>query len=566
MTASRIYAIGSLALIIATTTLAVTYSQELSPAAQDEDVALFNKLNSLFETINENHYAKPDIKSLFSGAMNGMLHKLDPHSAFIDVSDVRRLEEQYRGNYAGIGVTFVSMDGKITVVDVAKGGPSDKAGLRMGDQIVEIDGEPALELESTEVQNKLRGTSGTKVEVGLERPYHDELVRTVITRGNIPIYSVQNEMLLDDVTGYVQVTGFARPTGAQLEKALLDLKKQGMKQLVLDLRGNPGGLLGTSIQLTDMFLNGKRLIVYTDGQTSNSRQSYYSSENGDSWDIPLVVLVNSGSASASEIVSGAFQDWDRAIIVGETSFGKGLVQRQFMLKDHSWLNLTTSHYYTPTGRLIQKPYKGLDVDTYQFLGYDLDGTEDLAKSPEFKEEKPVYFTPSGRTVHGGGGITPDVEVKGELLFDRFVLVMGNQLVPFMYAREYIWRERPNEMDFQAYFDEFQVTDEMLSELLEKARERKFVYYPRSGEKFSDKQLEEKFWELKEQLRLYLKAEIAQFYYGRPKGYTIRTLTNDRDKVLAKARDLFGLARQLVEHHKDIDPDFFAQRSDTGGKR
>lgn len=557
MSATRSFIVGSLFMIVVATTLAVVHSQEVTSVATAEDRAEFKRLNDLYKTIEKEFYTDVPVKNLFSSALNGMLQQLDPHSAFVDVSDYGQMDEQYRGNYQGIGVSFISIDGKITVMEVMEGGPSAAAGLKMGDQIVEIEGEPSLNLDADAVQNRLRGPGGTKVKVGIERPGQKDLFRTTITRGSIPIKSVDNVMMLDEQTGYARIVRFARPTGAELEMAMQGLKKQGMKQFILDLRGNGGGLLPTAIELTDKFLSGQRLIVYTDGKNPESHETYYSSRNGNSWDLPLVILVDHFSASASEIVSGALQDWDRAVVVGETTFGKGLVQSGFLLSDGSRLLLTTSHYFTPTGRLIQRPYKGLDLETYQIQGIEGYEEDELLESPEFDQSRPSYRTPSGRLVYGGGGITPDEVVKSGLLFDPFVYALNNQYVTFFFGRNHYWKHPDPGMDFDTYLQKYTVSDVMLEELLAVAREREFEYYPRRGEKLSDAQVEQKFREVREDLKIFLKAELAQFYYGRPTGFTIRALA--RDKQLARAREMFDRATELAQRSGSIDPKYFANK-------
>lgn len=560
MSATRSFIVGSLIMVIVATTLAVVHSQEVTRIATEEDRAAFKRLDDLYRTIEKEFYTDVPVKNLFSSALNGMLQQMDPHSSFIDVSDYGLMEEQYRGNYQGIGVSFINIDDKITVMEVMEGGPSVTAGLKMGDQIVEIEGESALGLEADEVQNRLRGPGGTKVKVGIERPGKKELFHTTITRGSIPIKSVDNVMMLDGDTGYARIVRFARPTGIELEQAMQGLQKQGMKQFILDLRGNGGGLLPTAIELTDKFLSGQRLIVYTDGKNPAAHETYYSSRNGKSWELPLVILVDHTSASASEIVSGALQDWDRAVVVGETTFGKGLVQSGFLLSDGSRLLLTTSHYFTPTGRLIQRPYKGLDLETYQIQGIEGTEEDELLESPEFNQSRPSFRTPSGRVVYGGGGITPDEAVKAGLMFDPFVYALNGQFVTFFYGRDYYWKHPDPGMDFATYMDTFTVTDDMLAGLLAKARERNFEYYPRRGEKLSDTQVAQKFAEVKEDLRLFLKAELAQFYYGRPSGFTVRALA--RDKQLARARELFERATELALRSRSIDPNYYANQLTT----
>jgi len=549
MTASRKFIAAAAAVVLISVLISLAYSRETPLQADPQDIREFEQLSGLYKTIAENYYSDLSVKDAFTGALNGMLHQLDPHSNFIDVSDYAAMEEQYRGDYQGIGVSFIMFDDKITVMDVIPGGPSDRVGIRMGDQIVEIEGESAIGIESEEVQRRLRGKGGTKVSVGIERPYHDGLVPVTITRGKIPIASVENTFMLDEATGYIRISRFGRKTSRELEEALQKLSREGMKQLVLDLRGNTGGYLETSIQLVDKFIYGRRLIVYTDGREKTTRETYYSFKGNRYWDLPLVVLIDHLSASASEIVSGALQDWDRAVIVGQTSFGKGLVQTGFVLKDYSRLLLTTARYYTPSGRLIQRDYKGVDLETYQAQAYaDYDPSEITIN--EVANDKPVYLTAKGRKVYGGGGITPDVVVKGELMFDPFIYSLSNNMITFVYARDYFWRHRDEWPDFDGFSSRFELSDDELRRLLRTARERKFVFYPRRGEALSDERMEERFWELADQLRLFVKAEIAQFYFGRTAGFTIRRLARD--------------GARLALEQADIKPDVFAGRSSPGG--
>jgi len=561
MSQTRKFLIASAAVVLVSALIALAYSQEASPAASAEDQEEFERLARLYGVIEQNYYEEPGLRQLFSGALNGMLHQLDPHSVFVDAVDYAALEEQYRGNYQGIGVSFIILDEKITVMEVLPGGPSERAGLEMGDQIVEIEGESALGLDGDEVQRRLRGPADTRVSVGLERPHHAELIPVTITRGEIPILSVDNCFMLDEETGYIHVSRFARPTARELETGLRQLDGRGMRRLVLDLRGNTGGLLQAAILVADKFLSGRRLIVYTDGRVPDARQSFYSQRETKSWDLPLVVLIDHVSASASEIVAGALQDWDRAVIAGQTSFGKGLVQTGFILGDRSRLLLTTSRYYTPSGRLIQRDYKGVDLETYQMQGLDDYDPNDVDIGVP-SGERPMVSTATGRPVYGGGGITPDEVIEGELMFDRFVYSLSNQLIVFLYARDYFWRHRQMPMSFEEFRDSFAVSDAMLAELLELAREREFAYYPMRGEALSDSRVEEQFWELADQLRLVVKAEIAQFYFGRGAGFRLRRTA--RDNQLAGARRFFERAAELAQLQGRIDPDVFAARRATGG--
>ena len=561
MTATLKFMAAAVAIVLVSTLIALAGSQQSPYTVTEEDRAEFERLSELYSVISDNYFDDLEIKDAFSGAVNGMLKQLDPHSSFFDVVDYAEMEERYRGDYQGIGVSFIMFDDKITVMEVSPGGPSDRAGIKMGDQIVEIEGESAVGMESDEVQEHLRGMGGTKVTVGIERPLQDGILHVTITRGQIPIASVENAILLDDKTGYIRVTRFGRKTSSELETALANLSGDGMQQLVLDLRGNTGGYLDTSIQLVDKFIPGKRLIVYTDGREESARESYYSYKGNRYWDVPLVVLIDHISASASEIVSGALQDWDRAVIVGQTSFGKGLVQTGYLLNDHSRLLLTTARYYTPSGRLIQRDYKGVDVETYQAEGYGDYDPGDISLL-EVEGERPVYFTARGRKVFGGGGITPDVVVDGELMFDPFVYSLNNNLITFLYGREFYWRHRGEWRSFEKFAKNFEVSDEDLDGLLKLAREREFVYYPRRGEALTDAQMEAKFNELRDDLKLFLKAEIAQFYFGRTAGFTIRRLA--RDGQLAEARKHFDKATLLADSQEEIESDIFAGPGTPGG--
>ena len=561
MTGTQRFLLGSVAVVLISAFIALTYAQDAGTTATPEDTKEFERLTELYSIIEQNYFGEFDVKNAFTGALNGMLNQLDPHSTFIDISDYALMEERYRGDYQGIGVSFIMLDDKITIMDVMAGGPSDRIGIHMGDQIVEIEGEDAIGLDSDEVQNRLRGPDGTKVFVKIQRPHNEELVPFTITRGQIPIASVENSFMLDRKTGYIRVTRFARKTSRELEAELESLSKQGMRRLVLDLRGNTGGYLETSIQLVDKFIPGRRLIVYTDGQAKGSRERFYSYDGNKYWDLPLVVLVDHVSASASEIVAGALQDWDRAVIAGQTSFGKGLVQTGFRLGDGSRLLLTTSRYYTPSGRLIQRDYKGVDLETYQVQGYfDYDSGD--FNVTEVEGERPVYLTANGRTVYGGGGITPDEVIDGELMFDPLIYSLNNNLMTFLYGRDYFWRHSGEWTDLGRFMQEFEVNGAMLSDLLQLAKERNYVFYPRRGAALSDTEMEKQFWELEEQLKVFIKAEIAQFYFDRNAGFAIRRLA--RDRQLSSVVDLFKAAEALADGQSEISPEIFAKRANPGG--
>lgn len=561
--------------------IAFVFSQEQSPWAVYDDQENFEKLAKFYEVLESNYFEDIEENRLFSSMVNGMLNRLDPHSVFIDYADYARREEQYRGNYYGIGVSFVMLDDKITVVEVFAGGPSDRAGLKMGDMIVEIEGDRAIGIENTEVQRLLRGPEGSQVSVKIERPHHEELIPVTITRGEIKIASVENVLMLDSETGYIRISRFAVPTSLELEQAMVELERRGMKQMVLDLRSNTGGLLEPAIRISDKFLPGRRLVVYTDGRQLHSKYPFYSMSDNRYWDLPLVVLIDHSSASASEIVAGALQDWDRAVIVGETSFGKGLVQTNYILEDRSRLMLTTARYYTPSGRLIQRNYQGVDIDTYQLEGL-FDNDQGNGSPDDDISDRPQFLTAAGRPVYGGGGITPDEIVSGEAIFDRMVYSFNYRLNVFLFARDYYWSKPQLAEQYEEFrishdnYDmqlrkrlldqfnaDFEVTDDMLAELFKYVKGREFVYYSTRGEQFTDEELEKQYWELADQFRLYLKSEIAQFSFGRSAAYHLRRAVSNRDKQINTARRLFDKAAELAENQTNIEPDVFAHRRASG---
>ena len=369
----------------------------------------FNKLNDVINYINQEYVDTVNQKKLVETTIEEMLHRLDPHSAYIPSDELQATNEPLEGNFDGIGVEFHIQDDTIMVVTAVSGGPSDALGIMPGDRIIKVDGKNVanIKITNTLVMQNLRGPSGTKVKVTIFRK--GKQIDYAITRGKIPIYSVDVAYMLNKETGYIKVSHFGDKTYEEYIDGFMKLKEKGMKNLVLDLRGNPGGYLKTAIQLADEFLPEKKLIVYTQGR-SRPKESYAATTNGFFENGALVVLIDEGSASASEIVSGALQDWDRATIVGRRSFGKGLVQEQSEFPDGSAIRLTIARYYTPTGRCIQKPYDGNYDDYENELSVRLKHGELLSSDSIHFSDSLRYTTPGGKIVFGGGGIMPDVFV------------------------------------------------------------------------------------------------------------------------------------------------------------
>ena len=367
------------------------------------------KLQRALQFIEFAYIEELDDEKLVEDAIRGMLRELDPHSRYLSADELRRANEPLEGSFEGIGIQFDLINDTIVVVSPIPGGPSEKVGLMPGDKIVYINGEESYGSNVTNefVQQKLRGERGTEVEVSIHRTGAAELLDFSITRDKIPIHSVDAAFMATPETGYIKINRFARTTLREVRDAISDLKSEGMTNLIVDLNYNSGGYLDVAIDLTDEFLERDQLIVYTEGHAA-PRQEFKSTSRGNFKEGQVVVLINEGSASASEIFAGAIQDWDRGLIVGRRSFGKGLVQRPFELPDESAIRLTTAQYHTPTGRSIQKPYDEGTDQYYADLSNRLSSGELV--SPEnitFPDSLKYSTKINGRAVYGGGGIMPD---------------------------------------------------------------------------------------------------------------------------------------------------------------
>ncbi len=370
-----------------------------------------SRLNNLLRIIDDQYVDKVDIDSLVEKAIPAILAELDPHSVYISAKDAQKAADDLNGSFSGVGVEFTIRQDTIRVQNVIKNGPAERAGIIAGDKIVTVDGKTFVGKQVTdqEAMHRLKGPSGSKVRVGVLRYGHRGVLTYTVTRAEIPTKTITAAYMLDNNTGYIKVKNFGEKTYPELLVALASLQQHGFKNLVIDLRDNPGGYLQSAVQMANEFLPAKRLIVYTQGRKS-PRQDYTSDGHGAYQSIPLVVLINEGSASASEIFTGAMQDNDRATVIGRRSFGKGLVQQQIPFSDGSLIRLTIARYYTPSGRCIQKPYvDGDDQDYAQDLIERYEHGEYFSRD-SIKHTGPTYYTRIGRVVYGGGGITPDIFV------------------------------------------------------------------------------------------------------------------------------------------------------------
>ena len=375
-----------------------------------------NRLNNLLHIIDDQYVDKVNIDSLVDNAIPQILGELDPHSVYINAKDVQAANDDLKGSFSGVGIEFTIRQDTIHVQNVIKNGPADRAGILAGDKIVSVDDKPFVgkTVTNEEAMRRLKGPKDTKVKIGVKRYGQKDIKTFTVTRGEIPTKSISATYKLDDKTGYIRIKNFGETTYPELLIALAKLSQERFSNLVIDLRDNTGGYLNSAVQIANEFLPKNKLIVYTQGRKS-PRQDYLSDGRGSYQNIPLVVLINEGSASAAEIFAGAMQDNDRATIIGRRSFGKGLVQQQIGFPDGSMIRLTVARYYTPSGRCIQKPYtKGEDPQYQQDLMSRYQHGE-FFSSDSIKHTGPAYHTGFGRIVYGGGGITPDIFVPEDTL-------------------------------------------------------------------------------------------------------------------------------------------------------
>lgn len=368
-----------------------------------------NKINDLLRIIDDHYVDTVNMTNLIEDAMPQILSDLDPHSVYIKAKDAEESMTDIKGSFSGIGVSFTIQEDTIHIINVIKGGPSEKVGLLAGDRIVTIDGEEFVgkEITSEESMKRLKGEKGTEVKLGIKRMGEKELLDFTIIRGDIPIHSVEASYMITPELGYIKVTKFSETTYPEMLVALARLGQEGFKGLIIDLRGNGGGIMQTAIQMANIFLPKGKLIVYTEGRNS-PREEYISDGRGAFAHLPLVVLIDESSASASEIFAGAIQDNDRGTVIGRRSFGKGLVQQPIEFRDGSILRLTIARYYTPSGRCIQKPYENGHNEEYENDLMERYERGEFFSEDSIHQEGPQFKTLLGRSVYGGGGIMPDI--------------------------------------------------------------------------------------------------------------------------------------------------------------
>jgi carboxyl-terminal processing protease len=499
--------------------LGMLFAQRVSPAAtpsSDSDVRdSLKQFTEVYEKIEEN-YADPvnADKAIYNGAIPSMLHQLDPHSNFFDPKSYSALREEQRGKYYGVGMTVGPRNNKVIVIAPFVGTPAYRAGIRPGDIIAAIDGKPTDNMSTSDVADLLKGPKGTTVRITMLREGSDRPLEFAVVRDEIPRYSVDLHFMIRPGIGYMHVSGFQETTEHEVAEALDQMGD--LKGLVLDLRQNPGGLLSEGVGVADKFLKKGQLIVSHHGRSSPEKR-YVAAHGNGGRDYPLVVLVNRGTASAAEIVAGAIQDHDRGLIVGEVTFGKGLVQTVYPLAENTGLALTTAKYYTPSGRLIQRDYTNLSLYDYY---YNRDSEDNNANHE-------VKLTDGGRTVYGGGGITPDVKLP-PFKSTKFQDTLLEHYALFNFAKRYALNHKVTQS--------FEVDDVLLQDFRKFLDEEKIPYT--EGEL-----IENNDW-----LRSNLKSEIFVDAFGQEAGLQVRAET---DPDVIKALDLMPQARALADNARKV---------------
>ncbi len=473
-------------------------------------------VNSLYvDTVNQ--------EAIVEDAIVSMLQELDPHSIYISKDEVKRMNEPLQGAFEGIGIQFNILKDTLMVVATIPGGPSEKLGIMAGDRIIEVDGKDiaGIGLKNTDVRDMLRGKKGTEVDVTILRRSEDELLDFTIVRDEIPIFSVNAGYVVDGDIGYVKLNRFAKTTDEELNDVFDEFDEAGVKDLILDLSNNGGGYMDKAIWLADQFLERNEMVVYTEGVNSPKRE-YKASDDGRYDKARVVVLVNESSASASEIVSGAIQDWDRGVIVGRRTFGKGLVQRPFPLPDGSMIRLTVARYYTPSGRCIQKPYKeGLEDYSHELIDRYNSGELTNSDSIHFPDSLLYRTLRKERKVYGGGGIMPDVFIPLDTtqVSDYHGELMRKGLI-FSFAVQYVDKNRDelNQTypDFDTYDADFNVSEEILGALKAFASEKKEM--KASFDDMNEDQIK--------RLNIHLKSLIASDLWETNEFYQINNRMND----------------------------------------
>lgn len=499
-----------------------------------------SKMKQVLGYIQNDYVDEVDTDKMVDEAIGTMLEKLDPHTVYIPMEELKLMEGQLKGNFEGIGVEFNIFNDTIHVITALAGGPSEKLGIRAGDKIISVDEEnvAGIGITNRQVVSKLRGDKGSKVKVEIYRKGEKELITYEIKRGVIPQYSLDVAYMATPEIGYIKISRFAATTYIEFKTALDKLKEQGMTKLILDLTGNPGGYMDKAIEIADEFLPDNQLIVYTQGKDSKYNESHISRRKGAFESNALVIMIDEGSASASEIVAGAMQDHDRALIVGRRSYGKGLVQRPMSLVDGSELRLTISRYYTPSGRSIQKPYNGKDEVYHDDFNNRFENGEVFSADSIVFDDSLRFETDNGRSVFGGGGIVPDVFVPLDTTGNSAYLnrlFTSNTMAEFALDYSQNHKAELEKIGKEKFINEFEVSSSLLMDLKKVAE--------KNGVRFDEKQ----FIVSKTMIKIYLKSYIGRGVWDNEAFYPIFNLQNE---IYQKALTLFENTEAMALIHQN----------------
>ena len=517
-------------------------AQKSMPAALQKLLNAEYAITSLYvDTVNED--------KLVEDAIRGMLENLDPHSSYTDAKETKELEEPLQGEFSGVGIQFNMNKDTLYVIQTVPGGPSERVGVLAGDRIIYVNDTTiaGVKMKNSDIQKRLRGPKGTQVTIKVMRPGVKELITFRITRDNIPLHSIDAKYMLDEKTGYLRISRFGAKTHEEMMDAIAELKKEGMTQLIIDLSDNGGGYLNAAIDMCNEFLQRGQLMVYTEGE-NQPRNEATANGWGDYKDLHMVVIVNQYSASAAEIFAGAMQDWDRAVVVGRRTFGKGLVQRPVRFDDGSMMRLTVARYYTPSGRCIQKPYDRGNKKDYEkeLLDRANEGEYYCLDSIQFNDSLRYTTRLNGRTIYGGGGVMPDVYVPVDTSeYSTYYRDLSAKGITNQYAISYVDKNRKSlskQYKTISDFDKnFVVTDEMM---------RDFIAL---GEKDSVKYDEEKYRVSEQLLKDIIKGLIARDVFADVSAYSM--IINHRNHDVQAAYEVLNDLERYDSLLREGNPEY-----------